>query len=128
MSKILFVDDDVLISRMYERAFRISGHEVITAQDGVTALELLTNINDLPDIILMDQMMPKMTGAELLKRIREFNTQVKDIPVVVLTNSMKEEDMNTFIELGATMYLPKMEQDPSNVVLKIEDIIKTKQI
>ena len=125
MSKILFVDDDVFISRMYERVFRAAHHEITLAQNGVQALEMLNMVDALPDIIIMDVIMPIMTGAELLEKIRTGSDAIKNIPVIVLTNSTKEEDAEKFKKLGATLYLTKMEQNPNAVVKQVEEILKT---
>jgi len=126
MSKIIFVDDDVFITRMYERVFRRANHELVIAHDGAEAYEILKTMSPLPDAIIMDEVMPKMMGAELLDRIRKSGDKIKDIPVIVLTNSIREESAKQFTELGATLYLTKMEQNTNTVVQKTEEIIKAR--
>ena len=123
MSKIFIADDDVFISRMYERILSLEKHEVVIAHDGLQALELLKTMNPLPDIIALDVMMPKMNGLDLLKTIRTID-KLKNIPAVVLTNSYGKEYEKDFSELGVKKYLIKMENTPKEIVRKLEEVIK----
>lgn len=126
MSKIFIVDDDVFITRMYERIFRFANHEIEVAHDGVEALDRLASMEVMPDVIAMDVVMPKMTGLELLEKIRT-NEKTKNIPVVVLTNSVEKKDADVFMKLGAALYLVKIENSPEEVVQKIEAVIKERK-
>jgi CheY-like chemotaxis protein len=85
MAKIFFVEDDVSILRLYAQAFTLSGHDVVLASNGEEALEKLKTMVPKPDIILLDMMMPKLNGFEVLKVIKK-DAALKDIMVVVLTN------------------------------------------
>ncbi len=111
---------------MYERMFRLANHETVTAHDGSEALAMLKDMKPLPDIILMDVAMPKMDGLELIEHLHTSEI-VKGIPIMVLTNSIKQEDAGKFIECGATLYLIKMNHEPKEIVQKIEEIISNKK-
>ena len=123
MSKIFIVDDDVFITRMYGRIFNLKNHEVVVANDGDKAIELLEKMSPAPDLIALDIMMPKMNGLELLKKIRSIE-RLKDIPAVILTNSYGKEHEKEFADLGVRAYLIKMENTPAEIVQKLEDVIK----
>ncbi len=126
MSKIFIIDDDVFITRMYERIFHLENHEVEVAHDGEEAIKLLETMSPPPDLIALDVAMPKMNGLDLLKRIRALK-ELKDVPVVVLTNSFGKEHEKQFSELGASLYLVKMENTPREIVQKLEEIIQAKK-
>ena len=125
MSKILIVDDDVFITRMYERIFRLRNHEVVIVNEGDKTLEILESMSPPPDLIALDVMMPKINGLDLLTKIRSYD-KYKDIPVVILTNSYGKEHEKEFKDLKISSYLVKMENTPAEVVQKLEDVIKTR--
>ncbi|MFA6095617.1 MAG: response regulator [Candidatus Paceibacterota bacterium] len=124
MNRILIAEDDVFVSRMYGRVFRAAGFEVETVPDGEVALARLAQ-DPLPSIILMDIMMPKMGGFELLERIKK-DPRLTRLPVVVLTNSFVADDEKRFLGLGADLYLIKIENSAKDVVRKIENLIHRK--
>jgi CheY-like chemotaxis protein len=122
VSKIFLIDNDVYLSRLYERTFRSAHHDVAAAQYPVLALEQLKDMEPLPDLIIMDVHMPNMTGRELFHALKE-GERTKHIPVVVLTNSITPEDAQKFVDLGASIYMMKMEHHPKEIVQKVEEII-----
>jgi DNA-binding response OmpR family regulator len=126
MSKIFIVDDDVFITRMYERIFHLENHEVVVAHDGEEAMKLLETMDPPPDLIALDVMMPKMNGLDLLTKVRTFK-KLKNVPAVVLTNSYGKEHEKEFSELGVKSYLIKMENTPREIVDKLEEVIKEKK-
>jgi DNA-binding response OmpR family regulator len=102
---ILVVDDDPLISRMYEHKLTADGYDVDTAPDGKIALEKISSKK--PDLILLDVMMPKLNGVETLKEIKA-DKKFSKIPVIFLTNlTDNAEDVKNAKELGALDYLVK---------------------
>lgn len=121
MKRILVVDDDPLIIRMYEYKLKHDGYDVHLAFDGEKAIILAKK--EKPDIILLDLMMPKMNGVETLKFLKKEN-DTKDIPVIVLTNL---GDDPAYIELtkemGAVGYLVKAETSLKELVNKIEKVL-----
>ncbi len=108
-------EDDPLMGRMYERAFRLGGHELTLAHDGAEALEMITTMNPQPDVIILDVMMPKMSGFDVLAKIKHDMT-LKHIPVVLLTNLAGQEDAQKAVTMGALKYLVKSSYNPKQVV------------
>jgi DNA-binding response OmpR family regulator len=121
MAKILLVDDDPLLVRMYQIKFELDGNEVSTCGDGEEALEKLKSYT--PDIVLLDIMMPKKDGLVTLEEIKE-NPETKKLPVIMLTNvSSSEADSQKGLELGAVAYLVKADYTPTEVVQKVKEIL-----
>ncbi len=120
--KVFLVEDNLEITRMYERAFRFNGHEVEIAYDGESALEKLKTGDTKPGVIVMDVMIPHMHGTQLLQEIRR-DPNLADVPVAILTNSFHQEDKDQFMALGADLYLVKIENQSRQVVEKIEALI-----
>lgn len=109
MSKkhILIVDDDPLISRMYEHKLTADGYDITTAPDGKVALEKIQEKR--PDLILLDVMMPKLNGVETLKAIKG-EKKYSHIPVIFLTNlGDNQDDVKKAKDLGALDYMVKAE-------------------
>lgn len=103
--RILIVDDDPLISRMYENKMQLDGHEAEVAVNGEEAITAVRK--NKPDLILLDVMMPKLNGVETLKILKGEET-TKNIPVIILTNlGDKPEDIDKAKALGALDYLVK---------------------
>ena len=90
---------------------------MISALDGEIGLKLAKAKK--PDLILLDLILPKLSGFEVLKKIKE-DKKIKDIPVIVLTNLENMEDIEKAIELGATTYLVKVSYPLEEVVKKIK--------
>lgn len=121
MAKILLVDDDPLLVRMYQKKLENDGYAVETADDGDVALQRVDEFN--PDLILLDIMMPKMDGYEVLKQLKA-NDSTRNIPVIMLTNvSATDADLEKGMELGAVAYLVKANNRPSAVVEKVKEIL-----
>jgi two-component system alkaline phosphatase synthesis response regulator PhoP len=119
-NKILLVEDDPMVVRMYQRKLTKDGFRVTLAFNGEEGLAAL--MKERPDIILLDIMMPKMNGIEMLKRIKA-DPVLKNIPVVILTNlGDRPEDVQKCKELGAEDYWVK-----ANVSLK-EVVDRTNKI
>jgi len=117
MAKILIVEDDSLMSRLYEKIFSFEKYEVIVASDGQEGLDKARQ--EKPNLILLDVMMPKMNGLETLDKLKA-EPELKNIPVVMLTNLAGDKDAETALQKGAVKYIVKSEQDPKQVT----DIVK----
>jgi len=103
--RILLIEDDPMIVRMYKRKFDEEGYEVDLAFNGAEGIEALKNSR--PDIVLLDIMMPKLSGIDTLKIIKS-DPQYADLPVVMLTNlGDRAQDMEKCKELGAEDYWVK---------------------
>lgn len=99
--RILVVDDEPRMIRFIRINLELENLQVIEAHNGVEALEMIRT--QLPDLVLLDVMMPKLDGYETLRMLREFST----IPVIMLTAKGEEEDVVYGLELGADDYIPK---------------------
>ena len=101
--RILLVEDSKAIRRANESALLQAGYEVITAEDGETALQVARDEH--PDLILLDMILPKMGGPEVLRHLKE-EAGTASIPVVVVS-SLSEKNRQKLIEAGAEDYLEK---------------------
>lgn len=119
--KIFIVDDDVFLLDMYALKFNQSGFEVDTALGPIKALEKIHN-NYVPDVMILDIVMPEMDGFELLEKMKEENLIPNTIKVV-LSNRGQQSDIVRGQSLGAAGYIVKANSTPSEVVLKVTEII-----
>jgi len=121
MAKILLVDDDALLVRMYQKKLENDGYEVATADDGDVVSTKISKSK--PDLILLDIMMPKVNGLQVLTKLKE-NKNTSNIPVILLTNvGGSDDDINRGLELGAVAYLVKASNRPAAVVAKVKEIL-----
>ena len=118
--KILIVEDDSFLLNMYATKFEMEGFEVIMAEDGEKGLRLAKK--ELPDMILLDILLPKMNGFEVLKALKE-DDKGKDLRVLLLTNLSQRAEVDQGFDLGAIDYLIKAHFMPSEVVAKVKKIL-----
>ena len=104
MKKILIVDDEPNIVMSLEYTFKKNNFEVFIARDGQEALDILKNA--LPDIIILDVMMPNVDGYDTLEQIKE-DDRLKDIKVIFLSAKNKEKDIERGLAVGADLYMTK---------------------
>jgi len=122
-TKLLIVEDDKSIRDLYEIKLNHAGFTVFTAEDGGKGWDAAQK--ELPDLILLDIMMPVMNGFEVLKKLRN-NKDTKDIPVIILSNYGEVDQMTQGFLVGATDYLIKAEHTPSDVVEIVNETLKNK--
>jgi DNA-binding response OmpR family regulator len=119
-AKLLLVEDDVTLVKMYERKFLSDGYEVSIAYDGLEGLEKVGK--EKPDLVLLDIMLPKLDGLAMFKKMRgqpeTFNT-----PVILLTNFGQEDAVFECYKLGAIDYIVKANVTPQQVVEKVEKFL-----
>lgn len=115
--KIAIIEDDIAISQMYRLKFESEGFEVQTADNGKLGLEMLEVFR--PDIVLLDMMMPEMTGDEMLVELRK-KPWGKDVPVIILTNMGKEEAPASVKNSGIRSFIVKAEMTPRQVAEKVK--------
>jgi two-component system, response regulator len=120
--KILIIEDDNLMVNLYSNTFQLNGFDVAVAKDGIEGIALLKNAKDMPAAILLDIMMPKMNGFEVLKKLKE-ESRTKDVPVIVLSNLAQPDDVEKVMKLGASSYLVKSQNDPDDTVKKVRQVI-----
>ncbi len=119
--KILLVEDDQILVEMYTLKFKEEGFDVVTAADGLLGLELAKK--ELPAVILLDVMMPKMDGFATLTELKN-DAQTKDIPILMLSNLGQQADMEKGKKLGAADYVVKASMTPTQVVDKVKSYLK----
>lgn len=118
-TKIAIVEDDQAISQMYRIKFEAEGYEVETAENGQLGLALVQHMQ--PNIILLDLMMPVMSGEEMLTRLRRTDWG-KNIKVIILTNRGEQEIPPEVKQLGVTAIILKADMTPRQVA----ELVKSK--
>lgn len=122
VKKILLVEDDVFVSDIYGRELKKAGYDVTVAGDGLEGIEKTKE--DQFDLILLDIMMPKKTGIDVLKEIRTPTAKAKDTPVYLLTNLGQGSIIKQAIDIGAQGYLLKARVLPSQVLQAVNDFFE----
>lgn len=120
--KILLVEDEQLMYEMYQLILENEGFEVKIAKDGIEGLESLQSPGYLPDLILLDIMMPRLNGLEILKKIK-LDPRTKEIPVIILTNLSGEKHEQTAFANGALKYLVKSRYEPHEIIEIINQVL-----
>lgn len=118
--KILIADDELRLRKVVALYMRKCGHEVIEAENGQVAIELARQSR--PDVIVLDVMMPEMTGIEATKAFRADDL-LKSIPIILLTANATEEDLKIGLAAGANKYITKP-FSPKDLTESIEAITK----
>lgn len=121
MKKILFIEDESALQKTFGEILKQEGFEVISALDGETGLNLAKTQN--PDLILLDLILPRMDGFEVLKELKK-DEKTRDIPVIVLTNLEGIGDIDRAIQLGANTYLVKAQYTLEEVIGKIKKALE----
>lgn len=116
MKKILIVEDEDIIADLVQKKLNQEGYEVSRAADGVEGLEKMKEIK--PDLILLDIIMPRMGGFEVMKEMNK-TPKLKRIPVIVISNSGQPVELEQAKRLGAGDWLIKTEFNPQEVVDKV---------
>lgn len=120
-AKILLVEDDSFLAGMYQAKLSLEGFVVEMAADGEQGLKIAKEEN--PDLILLDIILPKLSGFEVLKKIKK-DEKTRNIPVILLTNLGQRDDVSKGLALGAKDYLIKAHFMPSEVVEKIKKLVR----
>jgi len=123
-TKVLLVDDSKFLRMANEHALSKAGYQVSTAADGEEALRVAND--QLPDIILLDMMLPKISGPEVLKTLKA-NPATKDIPVIVLT-SLSQKNEEKLLHEGAAAYFEKstleLDKNSNRLAAAIEKVLR----
>ena len=120
--KILLIEDDQLMVKVYEQIFTLEHFEVSVAVNGMEGLAKIQG--NKPDLILLDVMMPEMNGLEVLNQLKSHPDTV-NIPVVMLTNVTGEKDAQAALNRGALKYIIKSEHDPKEIVDMVRSILSS---
>ena len=115
--KIIILEDDRILLKALNIELISNGFEVLSATDGASGIKIIEKEN--PDLVLLDLVMPKMHGFEVLKKLKN-NKNTKNIPVIILSNLGQEEEIKKGMELGAFDYYKKASTDLSELSDKIK--------
>lgn len=124
-ASILLVEDDSFISGMYQTKLKNMGYGVEVASDGEAAASRIAQ-DPLPDLVLLDVVLPKKDGFEILEELRA-NARTKDLAVILLTNLGQKPDVERGVKLGADDYIIKAHYTPSEVMEKVEKVLEAKK-
>lgn len=121
MAKIvLLVEDDLALRDIYEERFTAEGFQVFTAMDGEEAINIA--LREKPDLILLDIMLPKISGFDVLDILRN-TPETRGIKVVVLSALSQKTDVKRGTNLGADLYLVKSQVTLSDVIAKVKEMV-----
>lgn len=118
---ILLIEDDGFLASIYAQKLELEGMDVSLATNGEEGLRMAAK--DKPALILLDLIMPKMNGFQVLEQIKQ-DPETKNIPVLVLSNLGQKEDVERCMALGAVGYVIKAHSLPHETVLKVKEIIE----
>lgn len=122
VKSILLAEDNVLIAQLYQTALTAYGFSVQMAFDGEEVMTHLNGNKQHPDLLLLDLLMPKLNGYDIIKRVKH-DPALKNIPIVVLTNLSDKHDAEQVLELGAVLYMVKSDCTPIQMVMKIKEVL-----
>lgn len=117
MKKILIVEDDPLIVKIYTTRLKADGYDVLSAENGEEGIKIAEE--SFPDLIILDVMMPRVDGFAVLERLRK-NPSFKDTPILMYSNLNNEEEIERAIKMGVTEFLVKANLSPTQMVLKMK--------
>lgn len=124
MKKILFIEDEASLQKTLGELLRGEGYEVISALDGESGLNLARTQS--PDLIILDLILPKIHGLDVLKELKKDDT-TREIPIIILTNLEDMASVEKALELGATTYLVKANYTLDEVLEKIKNALKSNE-
>src|SRR5437867_5987257 len=113
MKKILIIEDDQIVANIYRNKFSIEGYTVEIAHDGHAGLETIKSFK--PDAVILDLMLPKITGVELMKKVRA-ETEFQKLPIIVFSNTYLTNMVQEAWKAGATKCLSKANCTPKQVI------------
>lgn len=119
--KVLIIDDDENLSAVFETALQKNGLETVFALNGKSGIDKVRS--EKPDLILLDQVLPDISGNEVLKTLK-MDAQTRNIPVLILSNFSQEELIKEAINNGAMDYIFKYQVEPADLVAKIKQALK----
>jgi DNA-binding response OmpR family regulator len=121
MNKILIIEDDISMLNMYQKLFNYEGFTTIISEDGEKGVKAAVEQN--PDVVLLDIMMPKKSGFQVLEDLKK-DEKTKNIPVILLTNLSSESVITEAFSLGAVGYLVKSQTPNDQIVAEVKKYIK----
>lgn len=119
--KILIIEDDPLISKMYSEKLARDGYQTEVAENGEDGIEKMKKSP--PDLLILDIMMPKMGGIEVIDAMKQ-DTNLEKIPIIVLSNLSESPDIEKAKKRGVQEYLVKSDLDPEDVTNTVKKYLK----
>ncbi|KKQ42903.1 MAG: Two-component hybrid sensor and regulator [Parcubacteria group bacterium GW2011_GWC1_38_17] len=123
VQKVLIIEDEDVLRNVLAKKLEKEGYEVIVAADGEAGMNSIRNEN--PDMILLDIMLPKKNGYQILEEMHG-DEELKKIPVLVISNSGQPVEVRKILELGACDYLVKADFEPQEVIDKMRTCLSSK--
>jgi CheY-like chemotaxis protein len=120
-NKILIIEDEEILLNLLQKKLSQEGYEVSVAKDGKEGLEVMKKVK--PDLVLLDIVMPKMGGFEVMEKMFK-NEELKKIPVIIISNSGQPVELDKAKKLGAKDCLIKTEIDSQEVIKKVKKQIE----
>jgi CheY-like chemotaxis protein len=122
MDKVVLIEDDKLIREIYSFTLQKAGYDVVSAEDGEEGIDLVRS-NPGIKLILLDVIMPKMNGVEVLKQLKS-DPLTKDIPVILLSNLTDQETVDAALKYGAYGFLVKAQMSQAELVDKVREMVE----
>lgn len=113
MARIILIDDDQVLLKLYSTRLAADKHQVFTASNGEEGLQLVSQ--QIPDIILLDLLMPKLNGFKFIEELKK-NPQTKNIPIIVFSSVANQEQVQRLNQLGVSTFLNKIDVTPTQLV------------
>ena len=120
--KVLIIEDDDAIATMYTMKLELSKFDVMRAPNGHVGLELIDSFH--PDIVLLDLMMPVMSGVETLEHLKDNDQLNKDFKLLILSNMGDMDTAEKIKEFGVHDFIIKADSSPTQVVVKVQQLLK----
>jgi DNA-binding response OmpR family regulator len=121
MAMVFMAEDDPLMISIYSQILKANGFDMKMATDGEQAIADLTAMPQKPEVVILDVMMPKKDGFEVMKAMKA-DANLKNIPVIFLTNLSSKEDLQKGFDLGAEMCLVKSQYGPDEIATKVKEV------
>ena len=118
MAKILFIEDDPLLVKIYSTRLSADGFEVLSAENGEAGLQVAET--QVPDLIVLDIMMPRLDGFSVLEKLRQ-SEKTRNTPILVYSNLGQEDEIVRAKKMGATDFVIKANLSPTEMINKIKE-------
>jgi CheY-like chemotaxis protein len=120
MAKIVLIDDDSVLLKLYSTRLASDGHQVIVSQNGQEGLEFV--MSEKPDLIVLDLLMPKVNGFTFIETINQY-PELKKIPKIVFSSVANPDQIERLRQLGISQYLNKTDATPTQLVTLINQLV-----
>lgn len=115
--KILIIEDDVVLGEILKKKLTNEGYDTTLSIDGAVGLQMIRDLK--PNLVLLDILLPTLNGYEILEAKRE-DLNIKEIPVIIISNSGQPVELQRTLELGALDYFIKAQLDPDDIISKVK--------